>query len=107
VSVVQLSAPTRQRNGRPNVIPSKNRLGRLRRAVRRCFIVSNGGPICISDVLKRAYPRLRTFPCGHRWSVRVALLREAEVIGRMLKGRGRPNLWALGANLGAEYRDER
>ncbi len=89
---------SRPRRGPGFVVPSKNRIGRLRLAVLRCFIVSDGQPICISDVLKRAYPRLKTFPCGHRWSVRVALLREAEAIGRMLKGRGRPNLWAGRAN---------
>ena len=75
-------------------IASRKRLGRLRIAVRRAFIISNGEPICIADVLKRAYPRLKRVPCGHRWSVRRALLQDAVVIGRKRYGRGRPNLWA-------------
>ena len=66
-------------------------MGRLRIAVRRAFIISNGQPICIADVLKRAYPRLKRFPCGHRWSVRRALLQDAVVVGRNCYGRGRPN----------------
>ena len=75
-------------------IASKSRMGRLRIAVRRAFIISNGQPISIADVLRRAYPRLKRVPCGHRWSVRRALLQDAVVIGRNRYGRGRPNLWA-------------
>jgi len=87
-------AQTRPRKGYKFVIPSKTRMGRLRIAVRRCFILSGGKPICIADVLSRAYPRFKRFPNGYRWSVRQALLRDAEIIGRTRFGRGRPNLWA-------------
>jgi hypothetical protein len=75
-------------------IASEKRLGRILRAARRAFIVSNSEPILARAVLERAYPRLKQFTDWQRWSVRRALLMEAEVIGRMLKGRGRPNLWA-------------
>jgi hypothetical protein len=64
---------------RMRAIASRKRLGRLRIAVRRAFIVSNGQPICIGDVLRRAHPRLKRVPCGHRWSVRRALLQDAKI----------------------------
>src|SRR5262249_50859603 len=87
--------PTRaQLRAHLSLIAAKKRPGaRIRTAVRRAFIASNSEPICISDVLKRAYPRLKVYPHKHRWSVRRALLIDAEVIGRRRFGRGRPNLW--------------
>ena len=78
-------------------IASEKRLGRIRVAVRRTFILSDGEPICVGDVLQRAYPRLKRFQDWHRWSVRRALLHDAEVIGRKRFGSGRANLWVLKA----------
>ena len=82
------------RNGLPGVIASESRLGRIRRAVRRAFIVSGGKPILARDVLERAFPRVKNPTDWQRWSVRRALLKEAVVIARSRFGRGRPALWA-------------
>jgi hypothetical protein len=84
-------AQSRHVTSRPPRIAS--RMGRIRVAVRRAFIVSNGAPILARDVLVRAYPRVKQFQYWHRWSARRALLQVAEVIGRNRYGRGRPNLW--------------
>src|SRR5262249_935983 len=67
---------------------------RVRVAVRRAFILSNGQPITGRMVLERAFPRLKRFKHWHRWSARRALLQVATVVGRHRYGRGRPNLWA-------------
>jgi hypothetical protein len=75
-------------------IASPKRMGRIRVAVRRAFILSSDEPICVGDVLKRAYPRLKRFQHWHRWSVRRALLSDGEVIGRRRFGLDRANLWA-------------
>ena len=89
-----VGAPKRRRSGLPIVVASDSRIGRIRRCVKRAFIVSNGQPITVRDVLARAYPRLRRFNDWHRWSCRRALLTEgAIVIARMRFTRGRPNLW--------------
>jgi len=74
------------------LIASKNRIGRLRRTVKRAFILSGGLPLTIGDILPRAYPRLKHYPCGYRSSLRRALLRECQIIARNLRGCGRPNL---------------
>ena len=87
-------ALARSRRERLRAIASQKRLGRIRGAVRRAFILSNDQPICVGDFLKRAYPRLKRFQAWHRWSVRRALLRDAVVIGRKRFGSGRANLWA-------------
>lgn len=63
------------------------------RQVRRAFIISNGEPVTIRDILSRAYPRLRRFNHWHRFSCQRALLSEATVIGRNRFGSGRANLW--------------
>ena len=81
------------RKGSPVVIASKSRIGRIRRAVKRCFILG-GDTISIGDVLRRAYPRLQRFSAWHYLAARRALLKEATIIGRNRFGRGRPNLWA-------------
>ena len=75
------------------VIASKSRIGRVRLAARRGFIVSDGHPITIRQVLERAYPRLRRFVSWHYLAARRALRKEAIVIARNRFGRGRPNLW--------------
>lgn len=93
LDLLMTAARTRSHRGYKFVIPSKTRMGRLRVAVRRAFILANGKPICIGDVLRFAYPRFKRVPNGYRWSVRQALLRDAEIVGRMRVGRGRPNLW--------------
>jgi hypothetical protein len=74
-------------------IASKSRVGRVRRAVKRCFIVSDG-MISIGDVLRRAYPRLQRFSAWHYLAARRALRKEATIIARNRRGRGRPALWA-------------
>jgi hypothetical protein len=76
-------------------IASQSRFGRVRVAVRRCFILADDKPILARDVLLRAFPRLKRFEYWQHWSVRRALLRDAEAIARNRFGRGRPNLWAL------------
>jgi hypothetical protein len=75
-------------------IASRKRFGRVKIAVRRCFILSAGKPILARDVLHRAFPRVKQFQYWQRWSVRRALLQAGEVIARNRYGRGRPNLWA-------------
>jgi hypothetical protein len=75
-------------------IASKSRIGRIRRAVRRGFILSDGAPIFVRDVLERAYPRLKRFTAWHYLAARRALRKEAIIIGRIRFGRGRPALWA-------------
>src|SRR5262245_52325785 len=69
-----LAARKLRRNGLPIVIASKSRIGRIRRAVCREFILSAGNPI-----LAR-YPRVKRFQDWQRWSVRWALIEEAVVI---------------------------
>lgn len=87
--------PRAQRNGYKIVIASGSRIGRIKRAVRRQFILSDGRPILTRSVLERAYPRLRRFTDWHYLAARRALRQEAMVVARMRFGRGRPNLWAL------------
>src|SRR5262245_17828350 len=78
------------------VIASRKRPNaRIRTAVRRAFILSDGQSITGRMVLERAFPRLKRFKHWHRWSARRALLQVAVVVGRNRFGRGRPNLWAL------------
>jgi hypothetical protein len=74
-------------------IASKSRIGRIRRAVKRCFILG-GDMISIGDVLRRAYPRLQRFSSWHYLAARRALRKEATIVGRKRFGRGRPALWA-------------
>ena len=93
-----LKAPTRSHNGKRMVIASEKRIGRCKRAVKRAFIVADGQPILARDVIDRAFPRIERVEDWHRWSVRRALLQEAEIVARNRFGRGRPNLWALKAN---------
>jgi hypothetical protein len=59
-------------------------------AVRREFILSNGHPITIRQVLQRGYPRLRCFTAWHYLSARRALRGIAVVIARSRFGKGRP-----------------
>jgi hypothetical protein len=88
------SPPTRKRSGYKIVVASKSRVGRIKRAVRRQFILSAGEPILTRAVLERSYPRLRRFTWWHYLAARRALRQEAVVVGRNRYGRGRPNLWA-------------
>jgi hypothetical protein len=69
-------------------------MGRVRVAVRRCFILSDGQPIMVRDVLERCYPRQRRFRARQYGLVREALRRVAIIIARQRLGRGRPALWA-------------
>lgn len=87
--------PARTQNkGKRWPIASKSRIGRIRRAVKRGFIVSNGQPILVRQVLERAYPRLKHFTSWHYLAARRALRHDAIVIARNRFGRGRPCLWA-------------
>jgi hypothetical protein len=83
----------RRRNGLPIVVASKSRIGRIRRAVKREFVVGDNAPIVIGSVLRRAYPRLSRFTSWHYLAARRALRQEAIVIARNRFGRGRPCLW--------------
>jgi hypothetical protein len=88
-------APARPRKGNPFLISAKSRPGsRIRRAVSREFILSDGRPILVRSVLDRAYPRLKKFRSWHYDAARQALRKVATVIGRKRQGRGRPALWA-------------
>jgi hypothetical protein len=87
-------APTRRRKGNPYLIPAKSRMGRIRRAVSRCFILSNGEPITTRAVLERAYPRERRFKTWHYLGAYLALRKVALAVARKRHGRGRPALWA-------------
>ena len=89
-----ISARKHRRNGLPIVIASASRLGRIKRAVKREFILSSNQPILTRGVLERAYPRLSRFTDWHYLAARRALRQEAEVVARNRFGRGRPNLWA-------------
>jgi len=83
------------RSERMRVIASAPRPhARIRRAVRRAFIVSDGQPITIRHVLERAYVRLSRFTSWHYLAARRALRHDATVVARHRFGRGRPNLWA-------------
>ena len=88
--------PPRSRRSREylRLIASKSRIGRVKRAVQREFILSNGEPILTRSVLQRAYPRLTRFTGWHYLAARRALRQEAIVVARNRYGRGRPNLWA-------------
>lgn len=87
-------ARTRSHKGRHVVIGAKSRMGRVRVATRRCFVVSRGQPILVRDVLMRCYPRQKRFRSRQYDLARCALRRVAIVVARRLRGRGRPCLWA-------------
>ena len=87
-------AHSRSRRGRGFVIGAKTRMGRVRVAVRRCFIVAHDQPILVRDVLQRCYPRQRRFRSRQYDLARAALRRVAVIIARNRFGRGRPALWA-------------
>ena len=57
------------------LIASESRIGRIRRSVKRGFIVSDGKPITIRHVLVRAYPRLSRFTSWHYLAARRAVPR--------------------------------
>ena len=75
---------------------------RVRRAVSRCFIVSNGQPILTREVLSRAFPKQQRFSSWHYWSAYRALRGVAVVVGRHRFGRGRPNLWKPNEHIGGD-----
>jgi len=69
------------------------REGRVMRQIRRCFVVADGRPLCVGDLLPRVYPHLDRYKHWHRWSCRRALLRYAVPVGRA-DAQGRPIIWA-------------
>ena len=87
-------ARTRSHKGRHVVIGAKSRMGRVRVAVRRCFI-AHGDLITVRQVLERCYPRQKRFRSRQYDLARCALRRVAIVVARCRFGRGRPCLWAL------------
>jgi hypothetical protein len=89
----RFEAQSRSNTDRNAVISAKSRIGRIRRAIRRAFIVSDGQPLTTTEILRRAYPRFKCYPSGHRHGLRRALRQEAIAIARMRLGRGRPCLW--------------
>jgi hypothetical protein len=88
------SARAHNRNGNLLLKGAKSRMGKVRVAVRRCFIVSDGQPILVSDVLRRCYPRVKRFRSRQYDLARQALRRVAVIVARNRHGRGRPALWA-------------
>jgi hypothetical protein len=87
-------ARTHSRNGNLSLIGAKTRMGRVRVAVRRCFIASDGQPILVRDVLERCYPRAKRFRSRQYDLARKALRRVATIVARNRYGRGRAALWA-------------
>jgi hypothetical protein len=79
---------------RQSFIASASREGRVMRQVHRAFIATSR-PMTMTELLPWAYPQLQRHDCWHRWSVRRALLRYAEPIGRSTRGRGLPGIWQL------------
>ena len=94
-------ARTHSRNGYMRAIASESRVGRIRRAVKRCFILADGAPITIRQVMERSYPRLQRFTAWHYLAARRALRKEATIIARNRHGRGRPNLWSPNPAIGS------
>ena len=90
----QITRPRSIDRTRMAAIASLPREGRVQRAVRRCFIASDGAPRCAADLLRWAYPELEHYKRWHRWSVRRAVLRYAVPIGRA-NTRGRPIIWSI------------
>jgi hypothetical protein len=80
---------------------SKNRNGRVQKAVRRAFIMSDGKPLSTSDLMRWAFPKLdgRYEQLWRYWSVHRAAERYAIKIGRADRGYGPPVLWAPNAEL--------
>ena len=72
---------------------SKNRIGRVERAVTRSFIASNGRPVRTADLLARAFARERRFHPKHYRSLYRATLKYAIKLERSERGKGRPWLW--------------
>ena len=89
----QIGARTRYRNANLLLKGAKTRMGKVRVAVRRCFIVSGGQPILVRDVLERCYPRAKRFRSRQYDLARQALRRVAVIVARNRYGRGRPALW--------------
>ena len=87
-----MGAPARRKKPWLLLKGTKTRRGRLQRHVARAFIAL-GSPLTVTDILPRCYHD-GNFSCGRRQKLRRALLRQAIPIGRSLRGRGRPILYA-------------
>jgi hypothetical protein len=86
-----------------HAIAGLKRRGRVIVALRRAFAVADGVPVCVGDVLPRAFPRHRgRYLRWQRWSCQRALMQEAQVIGRSRFGKGRPNLWLPNCEIGTK-----
>ena len=88
-----------QRDNRPRLLKrgKPDRIGRVQRQILRAFIVSDGQPLLISDLLARCYPRVEYFKKWHRNGVHAALRRFGVSLARLPHIQGRPTLWALNA----------
>jgi len=77
-----MRAPMLTRKGAPIVVGAKTRMGKVRVAVRRCFVLSDGQPILVRDVLERCYPRAKRFRSRQYDLARQALRRVATIVAR-------------------------
>ena len=78
--------------GRPTVIGSAVRQGRVFVQARRCLIAADNRPVSTRDALAWIYPRVRSYEPWHYRKARRALGRYATPIGRGA-GSGRPLVW--------------
>ena len=71
------------------------RVGRVQRAAQRELIAADGEPVTTTEIMRRAYPRLTTFPDWLNSQARLSATRFAISVGRSTSGSGRPRLWKL------------
>jgi len=74
ITQINMTPPRSRRSSEyMRAIASQKRLGRIKRAAKREFILSSGKPILTRSVLERAYPRLSRFTSWHYLAARRAL----------------------------------
>src|SRR5262249_44988617 len=78
----------------PKPLGKTPRIGRIQRAVRRGFIASQGEPLSTSQLVARAYPRLKAFAIWQYAQVREAAGKWCERVGMVNGRKGRAILWA-------------
>src|SRR5262249_23195815 len=91
----------------PKPLGKTPRIGRIQRAVRRGFIASQGEPLSTSQLVARAYPRLKAFAIWQYAQVRSAAARWCVRIGRVRGRRGIAVLWSPNAELRRAISGER
>jgi hypothetical protein len=72
---------------------AETRRGRLQRHIARTFILFDGQPLTVGDILPRCYVDGR-YSDSRRHKLRRALRLQAVVVGRVMNRRGQPLLWA-------------